>query len=163
MTTAKTKKDAVGKALYLEFRKDQYTYQVILTPHAVSLEKELIYPTFVRRRISVWHPRRNWNIDKLKVDNALSRDANGNIEQFASDISVQSVIDEIYQKFGRNFENLLAQGWNLYQKPISVEVSYEDLDLLKDGKMSNNLYRRIERSRKAFDWTESLFNEEVVV
>ncbi len=163
MTTAKTKKDAVGKALYLEFRKDQYTYQVILTPHSISLENEVVPPAFIRRRVSVWHPRRNWQMDKLTRAATPTRDAEGDFEQNPVEIGVENFANEIFGFISSQFRNLLAQGWSLYERPLVVEYSYEDLSAISQGKTPNQLYRRIERSRKAVAWSEEIFNAEVEV
>lgn len=164
--TAETIKDAVGKALYLEMRKDQYTYQIILTPHSLSFEtKEIIAPAYIRRRVSVWHPRRNWQIDKFAGSDVQvpKRDADGNFEAFDSRIAVDAYAESVFKKFSKTFENLASQGWTLYKRPIAVEISAEDLDSISKSKMSNALYRRIERSRKSFGWEDSLFNPEVVI
>lgn len=163
MTTAKTKKDAVGKALYLEFRKDQYTYQVVITPHAITLENEVVPPAFIRRRVSVWHPRRNWQIDKLNRVEVPTRDADGNFEQNSVEVGVENFAETAYGFIKGQFNNLLAQDWKLYERPLVVEFSYEDLTAIRDGKTPNQLYRRIERSRKAVAWSDELFNAEVEV
>ena len=163
MTTAKTKKDAVGKALYLEFRKDQYTYQVILVPHSISLANEVVPPAFIRRRVSVWHPRRNWQLDKLTSAPVPTRDAYGAFEQNPVEIGVEDFVSKVYAKIAGQFANLNAQGWTLYERPLVVEYSYEDLDAIQNGKTPNQLYRRVERSRKAVAWDDSLFNAEVEV
>ncbi len=162
MTTAKTKKDAVGKALYLEFRKDQYTFQVILTPHSISLENEVVNPAYIRRRISVWHPRRNWQVERLNVS-APSRDAYGEFEKNPIEIGVENYVAEVFAKLNGSFRNLVGQGWTLYEKPLVVEFSYEDLSAIQQSKTPNQLYRRIERSRKALGWSEEPFNAEVAV
>lgn len=163
MTTAKTKKDAVGKALYLEFRKDQYTYQVVITPHAITLENEVVPPAFIRRRVSVWHPRRNWQLDKLNRVEVPTRDADGNFEQNSVEVGVENFAETAYGFIKGQFNNLLAQDWKLYERPLVVEFSYEDLSAIRDGKTPNQLYRRIERSRKAVSWSDELFNAEVEV
>lgn len=163
MTTAKTKKDAVGKALYLEFRKDQYTYQVIVTPHAITLENEVIPPAFLRRRVSVWHPRRNWQLDKFSSVHRPSRDADGNFDQTDLEIGVENYAEEIFKSMSGQLRNLQSQGWQLYERPLVVEFSHEDLDAIAQGKTPNQLYRRVERSRKALSWGDSLFNPEVEV
>ena len=163
MTTAKTKKDAVGKALYLEFRKDQYTYQVVITPHAITLENEVVPPAFIRRRVSVWHPRRNWQLDKLNRVETPTRDADGNFEQNSVEVGVENFAETAYGFIKGQFNNLLAQDWKLYERPLVVEFSYEDLTAIRDGKTPNQLYRRIERSRKAVSWSDELFNAEVEV
>lgn len=163
MTTAKTKKDAVGKALYLEFRKDQYTYQVILTPHAISLENEVIPPAFLRRRVSVWHPRRNWQLDKFSRVATPSRDSYGAFEQNPVEVGVENYVEEVFAQISAQLRNLSSQGWELFERPLVVEFSHEDLDAIAQGKTPNQLYRRVERSRKALAWGDSLFNPEVEV
>ena len=49
MSEIKNEKDAVCKALYLEFRKDNYTYQIVAVPPTVS-EGVQGYPLKVRSR-----------------------------------------------------------------------------------------------------------------
>jgi hypothetical protein len=164
MTTLKTKKDAAGRALYLEFRKDVYTYQMIMTPWAITLENEVVPFANLRRRISTYHPRRNWTIEKNHYPTsypAPSRDAYGEFEK----LELDQARDHAGQNVGavaHQFNQLFQQGWTLYQRPLAVEFSYEDLANIRDGKTPNGLYRRIERSRKALSWGESLFNSVAV-
>lgn len=160
MTTLKTKKDAVGKALYLEFRNNQFTYQVIFTPWAISLENEVVPFANLRRRVSSFHPRRNWTLEKNSSTTYQPpiRDAYGNFEQ--RDVEVAKDHAEYnFSVVAHQFNQLFSQGWTLYKRPLAVEFSYEDLANIRDGKTPNGLYRRIERSRKALSWGESLFNE----
>jgi hypothetical protein len=162
MVTAKNKKDGAGKALYLEFRKEQYTYQVIMTPHATTLENEVVAPAFIRRRVSVWHPRRNWQIDKLTRVETPSRDSDGAFES-QSDHAAENISETAFGYIKSQFNNLVSQGWALYERPLVVEFSFEDLSAIQQGKTPNQLYRRIERSRKAVSWSEEIFNAEVEV
>lgn len=160
MTTLKTKKDAAGKALYLEFRKDAYTYQVILTPWSITLENEVVPFANLRRRISTYHPRRNWTIEKNSYPlsyPAPARDAYGQFEKVDID-SAKNHADVNVSALAHQFNQLFNQGWTLFQRPLVVEFSYEDLANIRDAKTPNGLYRRIERSRKALSWGDSLFN-----
>lgn len=164
MTTLKTKKDAAGKALYLEFRKDAYTFQMIFTPWAITLENEVVPFANLRRRISTYHPRRNWTIDKNFGPSsypAPPRDAYGEFEKLDLDQAKEHAGQNV-SAVAHQFNQLYAQGWTLYQRPLAVEFSYEDLANIRDGKTPNGLYRRIERSRKALSWGESLFNSVAV-
>jgi hypothetical protein len=157
--TAKTKKDSAGKALYLEFRNKQYTYQVVVVPHSISLENEVIPPVFMRRRVSIWHPRRNWQITKFQGVPTPERDAYGAFSKNLSEVSSEEFVEKTYHYVAKTFDNLFSQDWKLYERPLVVEYSYEDLALLANGKTPNGLYRRIERSRKAVSWGDSIFNE----
>ena len=57
------KNKVLGKALYLEFRKEQYTVQLVLTPEAVNENGEYVPMRLMRRQISAYHPRKTWRFD----------------------------------------------------------------------------------------------------
>jgi hypothetical protein len=161
---AKTEKDCAGKALYLEFRKDNYTYQVIITPPAIDIEGNYVPASAMERRISSWHPRRNWNFSSVptNADFALQRDADGSFSQMPDTAQAQFVASvHIKRLIARTLDSLFHKGWTLFKQPVAVEATYKDLALIKSGKTSNDLVRRIERSRKAFGFPEALFDEPV--
>jgi hypothetical protein len=161
---AKTEKDCAGKALYLEFRKDNYTYQVIITPPAIDIEGNYVPASAMERRISSWHPRRNWNFSSVptNADFALQRDADGSFSQMLDTAQAQFVASvHIKRLIARTLDSLFHKGWALLKQPVAVEATYKDLALIKSGKTSNDLVRRIERSRKAFGFPEALFDEPV--
>jgi hypothetical protein len=158
--TVKDKKDVAGKALYLEFRKGQYTYQIITTPLTVGADNSTIVPfSTLRRRISTWHPRRNWGVDRSRLK-GFTRDAYGDFEK--SPIQDRSVdLENLLGSLMTNqFASLVSQEWELYKHPLVVEFNYEELDTIHNGKMPVPLYRRIERVRKNQGWSESLVNPE---
>jgi hypothetical protein len=158
--TAKDKKDVAGKALYLEFRKGQYTYQVITTPLTVGADNSTIVPfTTLRRRISTWHPRRNWGVDKSRLT-GFSRDAYGDFEKDTRQVRDADLANLVGSLMTNQFASLVSQGWELYKHPLVVEFNYDELDIVHNGKMPVPLYRRIERVRKNQGWPESLVNPE---
>jgi hypothetical protein len=158
---AKTEKDCAGKALYLELRKDNYTYQVIVTPPAINVEGNYVPACVMERRISSWHPRRNWNFSSIptNADYAIERTAVGGFTQIEVGDAQKIGAQHINRLLSRTLDSLFHKGWTLFQKPVAVETTYKDLELIKSGKTSNDLVRRVERSRKAFGFPEALFAE----
>ena len=158
---AKTEKDCAGKALYLEFRKDNYTYQVIVTPPAIDVDGNYVPASAMERRISSWHPRRNWNFSSIptNADYAIARTAVGGFEQVDVDTAQHIGENHSNRLLARTLDSLFHKGWTLFQHPVAVEATYKDLALIKSGKTSNDLVRRIERSRKAFGFPDALFAE----
>jgi hypothetical protein len=158
---AKTEKDCAGKALYLELRKDNYTYQVVVTPPAINVEGNYVPACLMERRISSWHPRRNWNFSSIptNADYAIERTAVGGFAQIEVDAAQAIGAQHINRLLSRTLDSLFHKGWTLFKQPVAVETTYKDLELIKSGKTSNDLVRRIERSRKAFEFPEALFAE----
>lgn len=152
----KNEKDAAGKALYMEFRKENYTYQVILVPALIGMDNQLTAPATITRRISTWHPRKNWSVSKgLHISReGWVRDPDGKIT-IAPD-----ALDKVITSQGVNskfiLDNLASKGYELHKKPFFVEITYKDLETVKSGKNSNDLYRRITRSRDAFAYSPEL-------
>lgn len=158
--SAKTEKDVAGKALYLEFRKDNYTYQFILTPECVDLAGNIANIVQMSRRISTYHPRKNWLVAPIGRMVQLERDPDtGEFAQVADvDTAKSLVAQRIYTAFRTLSNQLFERSWTLHKAPIVVEVTYKDIATAQQGKMSNDLFRRIQRTREADGWGESFFN-----
>lgn len=163
----KTLKDAAGMALYLEFRLEHYTTQVIVTPAAIGLDGKVIPSYFMRRRISTWSPRANWNIDRTldvigdprrPTEMSLERDpATGVFAKFPdADKSLQLLIQNVAYSLRVQVDTLSNQSWSIFKKPMVVEASYADLSDLDEYRTPNQLVRRIVRSRVGAGWGESL-------
>jgi len=161
--TTKNAKDAAGKALYCEFRKDNYTFQLVISPNYVDQTGKVQGVTKTSRRISTYHPRRNWSVDKVYPNRLtdFKRDAYGEFEQVDKPVAVSYAESTLHQLYGQLFSNLSNQSWSLYKKPLVVELTYGEAETLQSGKLPVSLYRRIERVRTSQGWADSLFNEEV--
>ena len=160
---AKTEKDCAGKALYLEFRKENYTYQMIATPPAIDVNGNFIPACAMERRLSSYHPRKNWNFTSVPTNDSfkIERDASGDFSQIDLTSAGEIGALHIQRLFARTIDSLFHRGWTLFKTPVAVEVTYKDLATIKSGKTSNDLIRRIERSRKHFGFPEELFDQPV--
>lgn len=153
-------REAIAKALYMEFRQGAYTYQIVLQPDAVSADKSKVYTSAIaHRRVSHWSPRRNWRFAgwSRPTPASFTRDPMGNFEQV-----VESELDEIVERRVKDvledsLNTLARRNFELTKHPISVEMSDKDFSLFSQGKMSPDLYRRILRSRQAFEFPEEVF------
>jgi hypothetical protein len=151
----KNEKDAAGKALYLEFRKSEYTYQFILTPTLVGRTNDETphEPYLLLRRISSYTPRRNWSFFTAGRI-GTTRGADGAFEHLTSPDALSALIGTQATVFKNYSSQLAGRGYKLHKNPIFVEVSFKDLESIRSKKTPNDLYRRILRSRDAFAFGE---------
>lgn len=161
MSESKTLKDAVAKALYLEFRNENNTYQVVLTPEVIDLHGNVRKATSLSRKISSWHPRRNWNFEVSRESILTGRrdPATGGALatedlELTADLAFQSLPIGLAQ----NLSRLVSQEYVMFQKPVVVELSYEDVDTISAMKTPVGLIRRIQRTRVANGWGEEFLN-----
>jgi hypothetical protein len=163
---AKTEKDSAGKALYLEFRKENYTYQMVAMPNTISMDGTQVIPaTVMTRRISSWNPRRNWGFsDNRRARIVIDRDPVAGFVQYEAERARQ-LAGDIFVSLGLNttMASLFHKGWTLFKTPLVVEFSYKDITTAQSSKTPNDLIRRIQRTREAAGWGESYFNPEVAV
>jgi len=154
-------KKVVGKALYLEFRKDNYTYQMVITPPTATVDGVVIPACVMERRLSSWHPRKNWQFSSVPTTGAfaIERDANGSFKETDLNRAQHVGADHAHRLLSRTIDSLMHRDWKLFKHPIAIEATYKDVELIKSGKTSNELVRRIERSRKAFNFPEALFDQ----
>lgn len=163
---AKTEKDCAGKALYLEFRKEQNTYQMVLMPNTINMDGTQIVPaTVMTRRISTWKPRRNWGFsDNRHSRVVIERDPVEGFMKYEAE-RARELAGDVFKSLSleSTMTSLFHKGWTLYKTPLVVEFSYKDIITAQTAKTPNDLIRRIQRSREAAGWGESYFNEEVAV
>jgi hypothetical protein len=163
---AKTEKDSAGKALYLEFRRDNYTYQMVVMPNTISMDGAKVVPaTVMTRRISSWNPRRNWGFaDNRRARLVIDRDPVAGFVQYEAE-RAREVAGDVFKSLDlqSTMSSLFHKGWTLFKTPLVVEFSYKDIQTAQQSKTPNDLIRRIQRSREAAGWGDSYFNPEVVV
>lgn len=147
------KDKVVGKALYMEFRSGSQTYQMILTPDGVTTEGRNVPSSVYRRQISASKPRRAWKTYSLPK---LPQDPSGIFSTLSADDSKAQAVNRL-QYLESTFARMEAYGYKLYMKPLAIEVSYADLDEIRNFKTPYKILGRITRVRKTLGFSEKLF------
>lgn len=143
---------SVAKTLYLEFRRENHTAQVILTPpinNPITGKFESAH--VLNRQISESNPRRPWKF--YTSDNP-------------SDLGFAATMEEgakrslpIVNELSSFFSGFYAGGWTLYQTPLVIEMSQDDLTAIAGKETPNALIRRVIRARTEAGFSEDLWNE----
>ena len=110
----KSAKDTAGLALYLEFRKPGYTYQLIITQPVITLDGKPSRARTLRRRMNSFQARKNWHFDA--VGNRPMMTVDGKFEEIdvlnAKDLSARnlgSIMPLLNQMFHQELKQLLRQ------------------------------------------------------
>ncbi len=156
------KNTVLGKALYLEFRREKYTLQLVLTPEALDENGEYQPLTLMRRQISSFSPRKTWRFDN--AGNAVKQERKDAVLGLGAEF--KEIGDETTAKYlSKNtlqfikplLSQIFHQDWKLEKQPIAIEFSLEDLTLIREGNTPQGLIRRILRSRDALGFDKNLF------
>lgn len=163
-TTTNPSANLIGEALYLEFRKSVNTAQVIITPEAITSAGIYVPTSTWRRQISQWSPRKQWamyapegEVVKGRSDNAKMSGSLGvgSIATTGKEYALESLLP-----LTSTLNNLVSNDWILFERPIIVEFSEEDLLNTMNNETPQALIRRILRVRKEFGFPEELLAEE---
>jgi hypothetical protein len=148
------KDKVIGKALYMEFRSGNQTYQMILTPDAVTTEGKSVPSTLYRRQISSAKPRRAWKTYALpKLEQEVTT---GTFAVLNKDVALMQSGNRV--TFTENtFSRMESYGYKLYKQPIVVEVSQADVADIRSSKTPYKVLGRVTRARKALGFSEKLF------
>ena len=150
------KDKVVGKALYLELRNSGSTYQMIITPDAVSSSGRAVPAMVYRRQISEARPRKAW---KTMSFPALPLNAFGTYDP--QDVDAVKAVSgtRINDTLASIFRQLSHYRYTMYKTPIYVEVSAEDIETIRMCKTPYKVLGRITRVRKTLGFGESLFSK----
>lgn len=155
------KNKVLGKALYLEFRKDSYTVQLVLTPEAINENGEYVPMRLMRRQISVHSPRKTWRFDSAGVGAMNSQketvlQVDNTFKQFET-ADAKYVAKTALQFVKPLLSQLHHQGWVMEKSPFAVEFSQEDAQKVEQSATPQGLVRRILRVREALGFPSDLF------
>ena len=163
-TTTNPSATKVGEALYLEFRKGVNTAQVIITPEALTSAGVYVPTSTWRRQISQWSPRKQWSLYTPEGEVVRGRSENaklsGSLGIGNSAVGAYEYSAEALLPLTTTLNNLINNEWALFEKPIVVEFSEEDLANTINNETPQALIRRILRVRKEFGFPEELIAEE---
>lgn len=155
MTIEEKTKTPVGKAVYLEFRRNTATYQLLITPAGkiqVDDQEMHVDSVIFRRLVSEKAPRSQWRTNRLRntYQDAPTQSAD----------SVAPILEDSWRKSGVNYQ-ISALGdpsrWELYKQPVAVEVSEEDLKDAYTNSTPNSLIKRVRKAREALGFEESFY------
>ena len=144
------KDKVVGKALYMEFRTMNQTYQMLITPDGVSSNGRAVPSTVYRRQISKSKPRRAWKTYSLP---ALPLNSFGAYEAQSKDDATQAA-DTRANYIATTLTQLNSYSYKLYKSPILVEVAQEDLESIRLSKTPYKILGRITRVRRTLGFGE---------
>lgn len=137
-------------ALYAEFRRAQFTYQMLLIPETTDMETDKVTPlTTMFRQLSPTHPRRAWKTASAPITEG----------EYLPRHPVDEAVTYGLSKLDRAFDTLdsVTRGeWLLHKFPIAVEVSADDMGDVINGATPNALIRRMLRAREVAGYGELL-------
>ena len=141
---------AIAKALYLELRKNYRTAQIIVIPaFAETATSPAIKARLLTRQISHINPRRSWRFYTAPVVPSLYETDELNVAV----AQVAPFLGDIEHYF-RGFADA---GWDVYQAPVSIELTYDDVREVSEGKTPQAFMRRLNRARVGAGFEEALF------
>jgi hypothetical protein len=147
------KANVVGKAVYMEMRRDKQTTQLILMPEALTEDGKVVPMTMYRRNISSSAPRRAWK----QASTTFMSNREGDKFVQLDKVHALETFNERMQHFEPIFRQLELYGYKLYKQPIVVEVTSEDAMDARNSKTPYKVLGRITRCRRALDFGEALY------
>lgn len=160
--TKKSPKDTAGMALYLEFRKPDYTYQIIITQPVITANGKPHRSRVMRRGMNAFQSRKNWHFETLGTampnitKNIVTQESE--FTQQPLDVAKEQTA-VILAGIVPTLNQLFHKEYSLHIKPIMVEFTYEDFDTLMAKKTPNSLIRRIQRTRVAQGFGEEIVSK----
>lgn len=142
---------AVCTALYLEFRRENHTAQVILTPPIHNAVADKHEPARVlNRQISDENPRRPWKIYQAdsSADLGFAPTPQNGVERSLP----------ILNELSSFFAGFVSGSWVLYQTPLTIEMSQDDINDISTGETPNALIRRVLKARAEAGFSEDLWD-----
>lgn len=142
-------KEFVGKALYLELRRDTETSQVILTPQLKNpLKDSILKPYIISRSLNANTQRKAW-----RYSSGPRNSYSGNAIDFVDGIQMMKEQLKWVSPLLVGYE---AGGWKIVNKPLVVDMSHDDsVDIAKKVTPSA-LLRRIMKSRSEAGFPEKV-------
>ena len=142
-------KDFVGRALYLELRRDTETSQVILTPQLKNpLKDSILKPYIISRNLHPDTQRKGW-----RYSSGPRNTYSGDAIDFADGIKMMASQIEWAAPLLVGYE---AGGWKIVNKPLVVDMTIEDAINVAQKVTPSALLRRIMKSRAEAGFPEKV-------
>lgn len=170
-----TKAKIIGKAIYMEFeatetapaymKDSKQITQIIVLPAGVGTKGSKIdCPMLYTRTVSTYSPKAQWSRNIGNYDFASGRDVNKSaltpnpeveVARKTALESIQSIVGYLKRSFV-SYNEELPSNLKIRNKPITVEVTSDDIQDSIDYKTPMALIRRIQKARVSLDFPEKL-------
>lgn len=147
-------KDVQGVALYAEFRKTGATMQLIITPDGYSEEGKEVPANIYRRVVTPSTPKKQWRSSNLRVTSKMRecKDYGTTLPDYEKN----TIAEKRFAVAEQLFDSLLNGGWAIEKEPLFIETSKKDMTDIRQGKTPNKMLYRINQTRKAQGFPESV-------
>lgn len=146
-----------GKALYLEFRNQAATFQLLVHPDGVSSQNDYVPFGVFYRSLNASYPKRPWTTAKVSRTTVGPRMIEAGKMLTLTDANlVISTSKKFQEHVDSIFDQLTRQGFSVYKQPVIVEISNIDLDEISSDSTPYALFRRVMSARKALGFPEDL-------
>lgn len=142
----------VGKGVYLEFTKGPMTTQLLILPEAMSSSGKLVPMTMFRRRLSPAAPRKTWKASASPLLSSVAR-------SYGPSDTTQKVAQSLLSFTNPMLGSLKDNGWTPYKEPIVIEVTLEDIDLVRQAKTPYKVIGRVLKARKALGFPKEIIHQ----
>lgn len=153
-----TQLPSVGKAVYLEFRKDNMTTQVLFMPEGPTASHTIVPLSMYRRRISEHAPRKTW---RLIAGTTTTAKAIPPGTYPAGGPAAASVATALLSFADPLFTQLSTNNWKLLKEPVVVEVTADDLECVRTSKTPYKTLGRIWKARKFLGFPPEFIDKRV--
>jgi hypothetical protein len=141
-----------GIGVYAEFARPRQTVQIVIVPDGFDNDGHQVSASVIRRQITDVTPKKQWKFANLPAIGATTIPTDEILNYSEGRLRYSSGL----------FDQLVAGGWTLVQKPILVEVSRKDYDSIRARKTPTKLLYRVYQSRKALGFPEDLIQTATV-
>ena len=147
-------KDVQGVALYAEFRKPGATTQIIVTPDGYTEEGKEVPAALYRRVVTPDTPKKQWRSSNMRVTSAMRRckDTGTTLQDYER----ATIAEKRFSFASQLFDSLVNGGWVIEKEPLFIEASKKDMTDIRQGKTPNKLLYRVNQTRKAQGFPESV-------
>ncbi|MGA1717715.1 MAG: hypothetical protein ACO38Q_02795 [Aquiluna sp.] len=147
-------KDVQGVALYAEFRKPGATMQLLVTPDGYNEEGKEVPANVYRRVVTPKTPKKQWRSSNLRVTSKMRECKDHGTT--LPDYEKNKIAEKRYAIAETLFDSLLSGGWTIEKEPLFIETSKKDMTDIRLGKTPNKMLYRINQTRKAQGFPESI-------
>ena len=137
------------RAVYLEFRRESETSQVLLTPQVFNPVKDsMLKPYIISRKVSEMSPRKSWRYSSGPRHPFIDK---------AETLSHAVEISVVHLKWITPLlAGYVAGDWKLVGAPVAVEMTSDDLMDVAEKKTPAALLRRVTKARLEAGYPEAV-------